>query len=132
MPRIAAQQRRQQVLYLPTTRIQLVMGEAALRTRFGDPDTLTGQLDHLAAVAGLANVELGVLPFDAPSPVLPLTGFALNDSDLVWVETLTGEQQIDDPDEVGAYVAAFEAALGAAAVGEDAVALIRRCSTGNR
>lgn len=126
--RIAAQQRRQQVLYVPTKRVQLVMGEAALRTRFGEPDTLAGQLDRLASVAGLANVEIGVLPFDAPSPVLPLAGFALNDSEVVWVETLTGEQQIDDPDEVAAYVAAFEAALGAALVGEEAVAMIRGCS----
>lgn len=124
--RVAAQQRRQQVLYMPGKRIQLVMGEAALRTWFGEPGTLAGQLDRLAAVAGLAGVEVGVLPFDAPSPVLPLAGFALNDSEVVWVETLTGEQRLDEPDEVAAYVAAFDAALGAALVGDDAVALIRK------
>lgn len=124
--RVAAQLRRQQVLYTPGKRIQLVMGEAALYTRFGPPDTLHGQLDRLIAVAGLANVEIGILPFDVPSPVLPLSGFALNDSDTVWVETLTGEQRLDDADEVAAYVAAFETAMTAAATGDEAVELIRK------
>jgi transcriptional regulator with XRE-family HTH domain len=124
--RIAAQLRRQQVLYTPGKTIQLVMGEAALHTRFGERATLVGQLDRLVALAGLANVEIGVLRFDTPSPVLPLAGFAINDAQIVWVETLTGEQRLDDPDEVIAYVAAFEAALAAAARGDEAVELIRK------
>lgn len=125
--KISAQQRRQgRVLYSPGRRIQLVVGEAALRTRFGKPATLAGQLDRLASIAGMEWVEVGVLPFDAPSPILPLAGFALNDSDVVWVETLTGEQRLDDPDEVATYVAAFDVVLGAALVGDDAVELIRR------
>ncbi|GAA0934180.1 DUF5753 domain-containing protein [Pseudonocardia zijingensis] len=123
--RIAAQVRRQEVLYAPGKTIQLVMGEAALRTRFGERATLVGQLDRLVALAGLANVEIGVLRFDVPAPVLPLHGWAINDSSVVWVETLTGEQRLDDPDEVAAYVAAFDAALAAAARGDEAVELIR-------
>lgn len=123
--RIAAQLRRQQVLYTPGKTVQLVMGEGALRTQFGERSTLVGQLDRLIALAALANVEIGVLRFDTPSPVLPLAGFAINDRAIVWVETLTGEQRIDDPVEVAAYVAAFEAALAAAVRGDDAVELIR-------
>lgn len=124
--RVAALQRRQQILYVPGKRIQLVMGEAALYLRFGDRVTLAGQLDRLAATVGLPGVEVGVLPFDVPSPVLPLAGFAVNDSAIVWVETLTGEQCLDTPDEVAAYVAAFDAALHVAVMGEDAAALIHR------
>jgi transcriptional regulator with XRE-family HTH domain len=123
--RVAAQMRRQQVLYTPGKTIQMVMGEAALHTRFGERSTLLGQLDRLIALAGLENVEIGVLRFDSPSPVLPLAGFAVNDAQVVWVETLTGEQRLDDPEEVDAYVTAFEVALAAAARGADAVAVIR-------
>jgi hypothetical protein len=123
--RIAAQMRRQQVLYTPGKAIQMVMGEAALRTRFGERSTLVGQLDRLVSLAQLPNVDIAVLRFDAPSPVLPLSGFAVNDAQVVWVETLTGEQRIDDPDEVAPYVMAFEAALTAAARGDEATELIR-------
>lgn len=123
--RIAAQVRRQQVLYTPGKQIQMVMGEGALRTRFGERATMIGQLDRLISFAALASVEIGVLRFDTPSPLLPLAGFAINDGQVVWVETLTGEQRLDDSEEVAAYAAAFEAALRAAARGDDAVDLIR-------
>lgn len=123
---VAARVRRQDLLlYDPGKRIQVLMGEAALHTRFGRAEVLLGQLDRLASVAGLATVELGVLRMAGPNPVAGLAGFALLDSATVWVETLTGEQRIDAPDEVAAYVEAFELALGAATFGEDAVELIR-------
>ncbi len=123
--RIAAQLRRQQVLYTPGKTIQLVMGEGALRTRFGERSTMVGQLDRLVSLAQLPNVEIAVLRFNTPSPVLPLTGFAINDARVVWVETLTGEQRLDDLEEVAAYVAAFETALAAAARGDEVIELIR-------
>lgn len=123
--RIAAQMRRQQVLYTPGKTIQLVMGEAALRTRFGERAILLGQLDRLVSLAQLPNVDIAVLRFDAPSPVLPLSGFAINDAQVVWVETLTGEQRLDSPEEVAAYVAAFEAALTSATRGVGVIELIR-------
>lgn len=123
---VAARVRRQNLLlYGPDKRIQILMGEAALHTRFGPPDVLLGQLDRLISIAGLSTVELGVLRFAGPNPIAGLAGFALNDSDKVWVETLTGEQRIDAPDEVSAYVQAFEFALSAAAVGDEAAEVIR-------
>jgi transcriptional regulator with XRE-family HTH domain len=124
--RIAGQIRRQQLLYTPGKRIQIVVGEAALLTRFATSDALAGQLDRLIAVAGLKTVTLGVLRFETPSPVLPLAGFALNDASVVWVETLTGEQMLDDPVEVAAYAEAFNAAVAAAATDAAAVDVIRR------
>ena len=54
--RLTAQLRRQQVLYMPGKNIQLVIGEAALHTTFGDRATLVGQLDRLQQLAGLPNV----------------------------------------------------------------------------
>lgn len=124
--KIAAQLRRQQqVLYAPSKRVQLIVGEAALRNTLHERATLLGQLDRLVALTGLENVQLGVLPFDAREPLVPVAGFALNDSDVVWVETATGEQRLDDPTEVDFYVQAFELALSSSVTGEDAVRLIR-------
>jgi hypothetical protein len=61
--------RRQGVLYEPGKSIQLMMGEAAIHVRFGPRETMIGQLDRLATVAGLAGMELAVVPFSAPFPL---------------------------------------------------------------
>jgi transcriptional regulator with XRE-family HTH domain len=122
---IAARMRRQNVLYMPGKKIQLVIGEAALRMWYGSPDALRGQRDRLVQAIDLPGVEIGILPFDRPNPVPGLTGFNLHDSDVVFLESLAGEQRITDPDEVAIYVRAFEAAREVAITGADAVALIR-------
>jgi uncharacterized protein DUF5753 len=64
-----------------------------------------------------------------PCPVMPLAGFSLHENDAVFVETLTGEQRLDDPGEVAAYTRMFELLRDAAATGPDAVALIQRVAT---
>ncbi|MDQ2709669.1 MAG: helix-turn-helix domain-containing protein [Actinomycetota bacterium] len=122
---VAARMRRQNLLYTPGKRIQLVIGEAALRTWFGTPETLRGQRDRLVQAIDLPGVEIGILPFDRPNPVPGLTGFNLHDSDVAFIESLTGTQRIDSPDEVAVYVKAFEAAMAASVTGADAAALIR-------
>ncbi|HEY1970608.1 MAG TPA: DUF5753 domain-containing protein [Pseudonocardia sp.] len=66
--------RRQEVLYAPGKQIELYIGEAALRTAPGTVDTLLGQLDRLATLAGLGAVEVGVIPFPA-MPIMPLCSF---------------------------------------------------------
>jgi hypothetical protein len=117
--------KRQDVLYQPGKKIQLMMGEAALRTRFGALQTLLGQLDRLVAVVGLATVELGVVPFATPLPVFPLTGFVLYD-DAVLIESITGQQRLDAANEVALYERFFDQLRDAAATGPDAAALIQR------
>ena len=124
--RMRAQDRRQaRVLYAPEKRIQVAIGEAALHTRFGSAEVLAGQRDRLVAVAGLATVELAVLPFTVASPILPLAGFVVNDDAVAWVETLSGEQRLDDPAEVAVYVKAFDIVWSAAVSGDAAVEFIR-------
>jgi Domain of unknown function (DUF5753) len=124
--RLEAQDNRQnKILYDPQKRIQLLIGEAALRVWFGNPATLAGQLDRLATVAAFGNVDIGILPFDQPQPLLPLSGFAVNDHTVAWVETLVGEQRLDDPIQVRQLADAFDTALAAAVTGEAAVVLIR-------
>ncbi|MBA2324725.1 MAG: helix-turn-helix domain-containing protein [Pseudonocardiales bacterium] len=122
---VAARMRRQNVLYTPGKRIQMVIGEGALRTWFGTPETLRGQRDRLVQAIDLPGVEIGIAAFGRPNPAPALGEFALHDSDVVFVESLTGEQRIEAPDEVAVYVRAFEAAMAAAVTGADAAALIR-------
>jgi hypothetical protein len=119
-----ARVRRQDVLYQPGRRIELVVGEAALRSTPGTIGTLLGQLDRLVSVIDLPTVELGIVPFPL-MPVMPLSSFYFHD-DVVYIETLTAEQQLAEPDEVAVYVKAFGLLRAAAVTGQDAVALIQR------
>lgn len=123
---VAGRMRRQEVLYQPGKRIQLVVGEAALHTWFGEQQTLAAQLDRLVALMDLATVELSVLPFDRAHPTMPLAGFTVHDQARVFLETLTGQDELVLPDEVAAYVKAFDLLRDAATAGSDAVALIQR------
>ena len=122
---VAARVRRQQLLYTPGKRVRILMGEAALYVRFGDDTVLAGQLDRLATIATLPTVELGVLPFERPSPLLPLAGVALLDDKTAWVETLVQERMLDDSGHTAVYVQAFELAMAAAARGDEALVLVR-------
>ncbi|MFY9809575.1 MAG: helix-turn-helix transcriptional regulator [Pseudonocardiaceae bacterium] len=119
-----ARVRRQDVLYQPGRRIELLLGEAALRSSPGTIATLLGQLDRLVSVIDLPTVELGIVPFPL-MPVMPLSSFYFHD-DVVYIETLTAEQQLAEPDEVAVYVKAFDLLRAAAVTGADAVALIQR------
>lgn len=123
---IAKRMERQRILYDPHKQVQLVMLEAALRARVCSTDTLAGQLDRLIAVAGLASVELGIIPFEADLPVWPIASFMIYDRDLVVAETITGEQRLSDPNEVAAYDEFFGLLRNNAASGQDAVTVIQR------
>lgn len=119
--------RRQDILYQPGRRIEIILGEAALRSTPGTIETLLGQLDRLVSVSDLPTVELGIIPFPM-MPVMPLSSFSLHD-DVVYIETLTGEQQLYEPDEVAVYRKAFELLRAASVTGPDIVGLIQRIAT---
>lgn len=129
---VAARMRRQEVLYQPGKQIRIVVGEAALRTWYGLPETLAAQLDRLVAVTDLATVELGVLPFDRAHPTMALAGFTVHDRARVFLETLIGEQELLLPEEAETYGKAFELIRKVAAVDADAVALIQQVAAGLR
>ena len=122
---IAERIKRQELLYGPNRRVQIVLGEAALTVHFGAVDTLLGQLDRLVTLAGLSSLDLRVLPRAVASPVMPLSGFWL-DEGAVYIETFTGEQRLTSPDDIAVYAKAFELLRVASLAGQDAVALIQR------
>lgn len=123
---VAERIKRQDILYQPGRRLQIVVGEAALWNTPSTVETLINQLDRLISFAELPNLEFGVVPHSAPMPIAPLACFTVCDEDFVLVETLTGEQRLDDPEEVAVYVKAFELLREAALTGPDAVELIQR------
>lgn len=55
-----------------------------------------------------------------------LSCFGVYDDEIAWVEPLTGEQTLHDPEEAGVYVKAFEQMRHMALTGRDAVVLIQR------
>lgn len=71
---IAKRMQRQQVLYQPAKRVQLIMLEGALRACVVSVPTLVGRLDRLMAVSGLASLELCIIPFEAAVPYFRSAG----------------------------------------------------------
>ena len=121
--------RRQELLHDPHKRIQVVLGEAALRTLVCTRETLAGQLNKLLSVMRLPAVELGIIGFSQPMPVFPFTAFSVRDEDLVVIERLTGEQYLradESPEEVAAFLKFFDLLRGATSTGTEAEAIINR------
>ena len=118
---VAAKLRRQAVLYEPGREFVHVVGEAALRARYGlmTAATLRAQLRHLSQMASLPGHTFAVVPFSVGCPVEPF-GFALYDRDLVRVETSNGVVQISDPDAVARHVRWLDQLLDVALVGSAA------------
>jgi hypothetical protein len=126
--KIGARLRRQEALYDVGKRVQVVLGEGALRTLIVPAPVLAGQLGKLLSVLRLPSVELGIIGFSQRMPVYPL-GFRLYDSDLAFTETTVGERAYTasaDPEEVAAFVEAFNELRQAASTGDAAEAIIRR------
>ena len=122
---VAKRMQRQQVLYQHGKQVTVVILEGALRARVVSAPTLAGQLDRLMAVSGLASLELCIIPFEAAVPVFPLSGFRLYD-DLVIVESIVGEHQLAEADDVARYEKYLELLRGAASTSTEAAAVIRR------
>lgn len=123
---IAAKVRRKSVLYEPGREIVHVLGEAALRVRYGRTSiaTMRGQLAHLAELATLPRHTFGVIPFSVEVPVA-VSGFEMYDRDLVVVETVAGDLQITEPEQVARYSRWLDQLLDAALTGEEAAEFCR-------
>lgn len=122
--KINARLRRQEILHDPAKQVQMVLGEAALRTRIVPPAVLAAQLGKLLSLLRLPAVELGVIPFDRQVPAYTLGGFRVYGDDLITVESIAGEKDFTDPDEVAAFLEAFDALRQAAVTGDGAQRLI--------
>jgi transcriptional regulator with XRE-family HTH domain len=125
---VDARLRRQEILYDSAKSIQVVLGEGALRTLVAPPSVLAGQLGKLLSVMRLPSVELGVIGFGQRMPAYPL-GFRLYGDDLVVTESIAAERYFtaeDEPEELAAFLEAFNELRSAASTGDEAGAVIQR------
>jgi transcriptional regulator with XRE-family HTH domain len=121
---------RQGYLLQPGRQFVFLIEEPVLRFRPYGPDNQRDQLTHLLTAMRLPTVLLAVIPLDADRRGLRAReSFDITDSSLVTVEMLTGFLSLTHPEEIHAYVTAFEQLLSIAARGSAARALIREAIT---
>ncbi len=122
---------RQQVLHEAGRHFEFVMTEAALHWRPGPREIMTAQLLHIAAVAGLESVSVGVIPADAEMHAITRCGFILYEDrgdeqpPVVLVETPHAAVYASEPADVEMYRADLARFRESAVFGEDAAAIIR-------
>ena len=121
---VAARMEWQKIIY-GDHEFHVVLEEQALRTRAGDQEVMTGQLDRLLAVMSLPRVRLGIIPSSAERTVMPSAGFAIFDSEMVQAETVSAELTVTQPQEITLYARRFELLRQSAVHGRDARQLIR-------
>ena len=128
---VAARLERQQALHDKSRDFEFLMTEAALRWRPGPPELLAAQLDHIAALATLATVELGVIPMDAEMHAITRCSFILYEdrSDgqppVVAVETPHASLYAGDAADVELYRDQLALFRQSAIHGAEALAFIR-------
>jgi hypothetical protein len=125
---VAKRTERQTILYDQGKSFEFLITEGALRWRPGPPELMRAQLDRLASMASLPNVELGVLSLDQEALdayLHPFVVFELGDETLVTVETYSAELQVNEPQEVLVYQRTLERLRRAALWADQAIQIIR-------
>ncbi|MFD0359618.1 helix-turn-helix domain-containing protein [Streptomyces sp. NPDC127110] len=116
---------RSRVIHRPGRRTVLVIEEAALYYRMGDPAATAAQLGHLLTAGALPAVSLGIIPTSVnPRALWPVETFHVYDDTLVSVELLSAEVNITQPSEIAVYLKAFEQLRSMAVYGAHARALV--------
>lgn len=101
--------RQQRLVSEPRLRLDVVVGEAALRTCVGSPEVMCEQIDQLLTMGEAPNVVVQVLPFSAgatsahPGSFGILTFGEHELSDVVYLEALTGQVVIETASDVVRY-----------------------------
>ncbi|MGI5128714.1 Scr1 family TA system antitoxin-like transcriptional regulator [Pseudonocardia sp. CA-107938] len=104
----------------------VVLGEQALRTRFTDETAHAEQLTHLRELVRRRNVEIGIIPAGAVRHAFATVGFWILDDNAAALETPTAAIKVTRPQEIGRYVAMFDAVRAESVRGRAAAELIER------
>ncbi|MFE9393364.1 helix-turn-helix domain-containing protein [Streptomyces sp. NPDC006784] len=123
---VRARMRRQEWLYRPGNRLNVLLWEGVLHARICPPAVLVAQLDRLLGVVGMDTVRLGIVPLDAELALPPGNAFCILDERLVVVEDWHAELWMDDADSVGTYRRVWDAFSASAVFGTDAQRVITR------
>ncbi|WP_132149661.1 helix-turn-helix domain-containing protein [Kribbella antiqua] len=123
---VAARLQRQSILYERRRRFAVVLEENALRTWFGNAETMAGQLDRLLTVMTLPNVALGIVPTMIEREAISTTGFWIFDDKLVTLETPSASIEVTQPQEIALYGNMFNMLRRSALYGPEARAFVIR------
>jgi transcriptional regulator with XRE-family HTH domain len=123
---VEARMERQRVLYTGDRTFRVVVEEQVLRTRVGDNDVMTGQLDRLLAVMSLPRVTVGIIPATGERHSLTQGSFWMFDDTQVRIETVSASLTITQPRDIALYSRVFELLQRSAVHGREARRLISR------
>jgi transcriptional regulator with XRE-family HTH domain len=129
---VAMKSERTAVALKPGKRIAVILGEQALRTRFGPPADHAEQLARVLAVMRLPFVSVSVIPADVQRHAMATVGFWIFDDNAVALETPTAAIKVTRPKEVALYVSMFDRLQREAIRGEAARRLIDGVLNGGR
>ncbi len=128
---VAARMARQAILYDPGRTLEFLLTEQALRFRPGSGDVLPAQLGHLASVATLETVSLGVIPADADMHAITRCGFIVYEDradgrpPFAFTETPHASLSASDPADVAVYRDQLAAFRRSAVYGTEATEIVR-------
>jgi transcriptional regulator with XRE-family HTH domain len=114
----------------PAKRIAVILGEQALRTRFGTLAEHDDQLTHVLSLMRLPFVSIGIIPANLQRQAIATVGFWIFDINVVALETPTAAIKVTRPKEIARYVAMFEHLRQEAIYGHDARQLIAKIIAG--
>jgi len=112
--------------------LSVVIDEAALLRHIGGPDAMREQLAHLVEMAARENITLQVLPLARGSHPAITSGFTILEfsgviaTKVVYIENMTSELFIVNPDEITVYSNSFDILHEVALDQEESVGLIAR------
>lgn len=116
---VAQRIRRGAVLRDPTRKWEFIQTEGALTWMLDGPTTMLEQIEHMATLSTLPNVDLGIIPAYQQADFLAVHAFHVYDADAVLVGITTGTSLLADREDVVTYAELF-ARLTALAVHGDA------------
>ncbi|MET9129948.1 helix-turn-helix domain-containing protein [Streptomyces antibioticus] len=123
---VRARMKRQEWLYRPGKRLNVLMPESVLWARICPPEILTAQLDRLLGVVGMDTVHLGIIPLDGPLSLTMGNSFGMLDNRLVVVEDWHAELWLDDAETIALYRRVWDTLAESAVFGTDAQQVIAR------
>jgi hypothetical protein len=129
---VATKAERTAVALKPGKRIAVVLGEQALRTRFGSPEDHAEQLGRVLSLMRLPFVSVSVIPADVQRRAMATVGFWIFDNTAVALETPTAAVKVTRPNEVALYISMFDNLQQEAVRGEAARRLIAAASSAQR
>lgn len=117
---VAKKLERQEILYDRAKRFTFILTEQAIRSPFLPDYAMAMQIDRLASLSHLPNIQIGVVPLGTRMPGCPLNTFTVYNGRLATVETTAGVMVFRDPRDIRMHLEEFAAYEGIALFGEAA------------